>query len=259
MTLFTRRRTCLAGLFICGVLIAGCSSEQPAQPSAAREGASQSEPSQAGSVVALPASSEREGALTAENAPDTKPPKVVNLFLAPRTIQTGVDLQLRVESSAQEGQQVEYRYAWFLNDALYNFSLGEVLPGDAFKRGDRIYVEVTPIADDVEGSVFRSDVFEVPNALPVITSDPAESTMADSLYSYHVTANDADGDLLVFQLADEPAGMAIDQESGTVNWDVRNVQAGTYEFVVLASDAQGGEARQQVQVSLGTQQEGEGL
>lgn len=81
---------------------------------------------------------------------------------------------------------------------------------------------------------------EVPNAPPVITSVPAVVSTAEVLYEYQVEANDPDGTTLQYSLATNPTGMAIDVNTGLVNWTPSNAQAGQLHNVeVLATDAHG--------------------
>ncbi len=183
-------------------------------------------------------------------------PKIVDLRLSPARFTAGVDIVLEAVTSALEGQSVELRYTWFINDEPFVFSTGDTLPGDAFARGDRIAVEVLPVVDGEEGYVFRSDDIVVPNAVPQITSDPSSGTIANETYSFKVAAEDADGDVLSYALQEAPSGMAVDNSSGVVVWDIRSVEPGTYHFTIAADDSHGGIATQRVQISLEISQEG---
>lgn len=241
--------------------LAGCSSEQPVEQFRTEEVKAHSSAGAPDSVK------ENQGDRTGEvevqdngaaarKSSAKELPKVVELHLSPRNIRAGLDLQLQVVSNAQEGQYVDFRYRWFINGERFHFSSGAMLPGDSFVRGDRIYVEVTPTLDGQEGYLFRSDEFVVPNAKPEITSKPAEGAITGSVYTYQLVAADVDADELRYALKDSPAGMTIDAGSGLVRWDFQGVQAATYGFTMVVTDALGGESAQKAQIALEATQEG---
>ncbi len=72
------------------------------------------------------------------------------------------------------------------------------------------------------------------NSPPVITSDPQIlAYLNDGDYLYDVEAEDAEGDVLTFSLAEKPDGMTIDPESGLITWPP---QTGDYTVTVNVSD-----------------------
>lgn len=78
------------------------------------------------------------------------------------------------------------------------------------------------------------------NNPPVITSNPNFVATVDSLYQYNVTATDADGDTLTYQLQNRPAGMLINSTTGVVTWTPTAGQLGTHTITVAAVDGQAG-------------------
>ncbi|RKY88165.1 hypothetical protein DRQ09_03310 [candidate division KSB1 bacterium] len=56
------------------------------------------------------------------------------------------------------------------------------------------------------------------NHPPRITSSPVKKAYQDSLYIYQVTAEDSDGDSLIFSLRIAPEGMTIDSLTGLIKW-----------------------------------------
>jgi VCBS repeat-containing protein len=68
---------------------------------------------------------------------------------------------------------------------------------------------------------FVIDVSAV-NDAPVITSAANERATEDEAYSYVVTAEDIDGDDLIFSLTTKPTGMTIDANSGAISWTPAN-------------------------------------
>src|SRR5262249_26010907 len=59
---------------------------------------------------------------------------------------------------------------------------------------------------------------DIPNRPPLFTSTPEVDINAGRTYFYQAAATDADSDELSYALASHPAGMTIDQESGSIVW-----------------------------------------
>ncbi len=85
---------------------------------------------------------------------------------------------------------------------------------------------------------------------PSITSTPPTSATEGSLYSYAVTASDADGDTLGFSLDVAPAGMTIDVSTGVIAWTPGSNQAGSHDVTVRVTDARGLAATQSFSVAV---------
>ncbi|MDO9219858.1 MAG: S8 family serine peptidase [Thiobacillus sp.] len=74
---------------------------------------------------------------------------------------------------------------------------------------------------------------------PSITSTPPTSATEGSLYSYAVTASDADGDVLSYSLDVAPAGMSIDASSGLIAWTPGSTQVGSQVATARVTDPGG--------------------
>jgi serine protease AprX len=85
---------------------------------------------------------------------------------------------------------------------------------------------------------------------PSIISTPPTSATEGSLYSYTVTASDADGDALSFSLGVAPAGMTIGVSTGVVMWTPGSNQAGSHDVTVQVTDARGLAATQSFSVTV---------
>ncbi|MDB4872528.1 MAG: repeat-associated core domain protein, partial [Gemmatimonadales bacterium] len=79
---------------------------------------------------------------------------------------------------------------------------------------------------------------------------PPKSATAGQLYTYQVTATDADNDPLTFDLPIHPVGMAIDPTSGIIVWTPRASQAGAVTVVVRVRDGRGGTALQSTTITV---------
>ncbi len=83
----------------------------------------------------------------------------------------------------------------------------------------------------------------VGNRAPSITSSPVTAATVGVPYQYQVTANDPDGDELVYLLPQDenpPAGMVMDPETGVITWTPSQDQAGISHRVVVAVIDPGG-------------------
>ena len=85
---------------------------------------------------------------------------------------------------------------------------------------------------------------------PSITSIPPTSATEGSLYSYTVTASDADGDALGFSLDVAPPGMMISVSTGVIAWTPDRTQAGSHDVTVRVTDARGLAATQTFSVTV---------
>jgi hypothetical protein len=97
---------------------------------------------------------------------------------------------------------------------------------------------VTVAADDGNGGtaeeLMQLSVRQV-NDAPVITSRPLLKVLEDSIYTYNITAHDAEGDMLQYSLVKHPNGMTIDSE-GRIEWTPSNEEVGENEIVVQVGD-----------------------
>jgi hypothetical protein len=83
------------------------------------------------------------------------------------------------------------------------------------------------------------------NLPPAVISAPEMGVVEQEMYSYDVQARDSINEgQLVFGLDRAPAGMAIDSNSGLINWTPANSQAGANPVQVRVSDGKGGLATQ---------------
>lgn len=103
----------------------------------------------------------------------------------------------------------------------------------------RVILLVRDGHDGVDVQDFSITVAALNNA-PVITSSPAGPATVGFPYEYRVTAQDADDDILDFQLDAAPQGMTIDQMTGRIVWSPTSNDIGTNSVAVLVRDARDG-------------------
>ena len=115
-------------------------------------------------------------------------------------------------------------------DGMSIDSASGALTWQANIRGEQqIALSVT----DGEKTSTLNYTLQVVNTSPVITSSPTLTGKVGTEYSYTVTAEDADGDTLLYELVTGPTGMAMDN-SGKVTWTPTT--AGSYQVIVRARD-----------------------
>jgi hypothetical protein len=179
------------------------------------------------------------------------PPRVTALSLLPAQ-PTGADnLMATVESLDSEGDEVGYRFEWWSGSQQIPGAKDATLDASQIRRGDEIYVRVTPTDGTSEGEPLRSASVRVQNAPPKITSEPNYDAAGPDLYEYQVTAEDPDGDQpMRFDLVEGPEGMQIDIVSGHLSWRVPEAAAGNYTIEISVQDPHGGESRQRYVIDL---------
>ncbi|MGD9723617.1 MAG: putative Ig domain-containing protein [Pirellulales bacterium] len=88
------------------------------------------------------------------------------------------------------------------------------------------------------------------NTTPQITSLPVLSAFADQRYRYDVTATDADGDAIEFELLVGPLHMALDAHSGVLVWTPTVAELGPHDIVIVARDGHGGARTQGFRINV---------
>jgi RHS repeat-associated protein len=112
-----------------------------------------------------------------------------------------------------------------------------------------IIVEVNDNCGGVTQQQYTIAVIDAPpNRPPVFISTPVVDAAINTLYTYHLVAQDADRDSLAFSLVNGPEGMTVDSTTGVVNWTPTGTQLGTYNVAFAVTDGRGGVAQQDFKV-----------
>ena len=82
------------------------------------------------------------------------------------------------------------------------------------------------------------------NNPPIIYSEAVIDAMVGSEYSYDVDGHDPDADQLLYSLVNPPQGMAIDPQSGVIEWTPTTDQEGDHTIEAKATDSGGLQASQ---------------
>ena len=88
------------------------------------------------------------------------------------------------------------------------------------------------------------------NYAPTITSTPDTSAMVDSLYQYQVTAEDRNGDTLIYRLTTAPAFLTIDSTSGLIQGTPAIEDQGEHDVVIEVDDQNGGKDIQEYTLTI---------
>ncbi len=197
------------------------------------------------SVVATSLRSEARAAALMVNTP----PKILELPFSPADFYRGVDITVTPLAEDPDDDPVSFTYLWLINDEELPWESGATLPGERFRRGDRLALQVTPFDGEVHGEAFRSRALVVPNAPPNFVSIPPES-FESRIYRYQAIADDADGDALTYLLAAAPAGMVINEKTGEVVWTIGADQSGEQRVRIEVQDEAGAKAFQEYTITI---------
>jgi hypothetical protein len=176
------------------------------------------------------------------------PPRVTEVTATADQAFTHGDLTVSAVGEDIDGDPVEFRYQWVINGEEDTFLTEPTLPAASYAEGDTVQIRIVPYDGFDEGAPYESAVLAVPNAPPVITSQPP-LTFEALEYSYQVAASDPDDTELAFSLNDPPAGMSISPD-GLISWPLAKVAAGQYKISIVVTDPEGDTASQEFTLTL---------
>jgi len=188
-----------------------------------------------------------------ELAIGNSPPRILEVSADVEAAQQRKDITIGAIADDVDGDEVELRYQWFVNNEEDLFANTETLAADRYRKGDRIQFKIKPFDGFDEGESYVSAVLTIPNALPRLTSKPPEEFEALE-YLYPVQAVDPDGDKLSYRLEEAPEGMSID-ETGRVGWNLAGAKPGEYPVKITVEDTDGGKITQSFTINLGVPKE----
>ena len=179
------------------------------------------------------------------------PPAMRSFTIDPSPAYSKDDLTAALDVIDADDDYIRIAYQWKKDNQALSGETDATLAKTVFTRGDTISCEVRISDDESEEVVFHASEITILNSAPLITSQLSGKNMEGYLFEYAVTAEDPDGDPLEFSLASEPEGMTIDSSTGMVQWEAREDQRkGNYEFQVIATDPEGAQAIQPVNLTL---------
>lgn len=177
-------------------------------------------------------------------------PRLKEVSINPDGIARHADIVVSPVAFDADGDWVDLRYQWYINDEAVPQLTANTLPAASYARGDKVFFTIATSDGIVEGKLYQSATLTVPNAAPQITSHLPEQ-FETLEYSYQVEAFDPDGDPIVYSLQAAPEGMSIDSSSGLISWPLQGVKRGEYKVKIVVTDAQGAESFQEYSMTLG--------
>jgi len=176
------------------------------------------------------------------------PPLIQEVRIEPKVAYANDNLKVFVRSSDADGDTVDYTYQWEKNGVILSEDKKGILERGQFKKGDLIIVTVTPDDSESIGKTIKLEPI-IANSPPIITSSPPNKTDGN-IYTYQVTANDPDNDLIIFALKTAPKGMEIDKGTGLIRWEIRKGDQGTPLIEIEVSDSEGAKSFQKYTLSI---------
>ena len=128
-------------------------------------------------------------------------------------------------------------------------------PSDTWGAHANEYIYYRAIVQDLAGnsreSLQQTELIDIDNDPPEITSEPVTKATEGYLYTYDVEATDPDADsVLTYYLVTSPEGMEIDSSTGVVRWVPLSSQTGDNAVSVKVSDENGASDIQSFTISV---------
>jgi hypothetical protein len=159
-------------------------------------------------------------------------------------------LHVTAEAADADGDKVSLKYAWTVN--------GTPVSQDAsitgLKSGDKVLVKVIPSDGAVDGPA--KTLFMIIQNLPPRFLQTGNPVFDDPVWTYHVKAEDPDGDKVTYKLVSGPEGMTVNPNTGTVQWNAGAFADGKYSATVAAVDSRGATSETSFEIRLGTEGKG---
>jgi hypothetical protein len=178
------------------------------------------------------------------------PPELTKVKLMPEVFRPGDEMYVDAAAGDDDGDSTTILYEWTKNGQPAGAE--KVIEGQV-KRGDKITVKVTPFDGEEQGRAITVAT-EVRNMPPTIEGHN-KFDFDGKVWTYQVTASDADGDPLSYSLSVAPQGMTIAPDTGLVTWAVPDDFRGKTTFTTVVKDGQGGEASYTAKVSITEEKE----
>jgi len=203
-------------------------------------------------VVASDGQAESEPALASASVANRRP-VLENVALQPvGSVLPGQPAVATPLASDPDGDAVEFRYRWTVNQAPLEAEQAASLETAGLVPGDEIRVQVVASDGEAESDAVWSGVLLVGNAAPEIVSTPSAVAPGEP-FRYRVEARDPEGDRsLRYQLRKGPAGMSLNPILGEVHWQPRPDQVGAHPVEIAVEDSRGARVVQAFELSVGS-------
>jgi hypothetical protein len=205
-----------------------------------------------GDVVSVTVTGEN-GELFVKTTIANSPPRISSVLFEDPFIHRGVDIRVFPQAEDPDGDFLDFHFKWSLNGEDIHPWDSSLLPGDSFKKGDRISLEVTPFDGHDYGPVFQGQDIIIPNAPPhFLTAPPTQ--FRGGTYLYEAKAEDPDGDDVTYSLLQSPPGMTMDSSTGRVVWVIGRNDIGAHTIAIAAQDEEGLKTIQEYELNVAISQ-----
>jgi DNA-binding MarR family transcriptional regulator len=145
----------------------------------------------------------------------------------------GISYSYNITASDGDDDALDYR----LDNAPANMTIDPAIGMIRWLPRTRGIFQVNVLVDDGNATDEQEFTISVPNRPPRITSTPPLSATVGVPYTYNMTAEDPNLDILAFSLPNAPAGMEIRPDTGSIIW----IPTAAGDFDVSASAGDGSE------------------
>lgn len=128
---------------------------------------------------------------------------------------------------------INYKYQWKINEKTIEDYNNDSISG--FKEGDTIGVTITPFREDLMGEP-RFFSLTVQSTVPKVLGH-TEPKIENQIMVFKILTEEKEG--LSFAFNKAPKDMTINQGTGEVTWNVKDVSPGKYEAEVIIRNKKG--------------------
>jgi|GEM_PF-2062509 len=234
-------------------LLGACTpQEAPEKPIGYRDGNAGKDAE--GAVAAKEQAALDEAAARAATSEDTAP-TILELTLTPEEVHLDSVMEATAVINENASSFTDVDYTWYVNgEELRSVRRARISVEDlGAKKKDSIQVAATAIDETGRSSTKKSKRHLVVNSTPYLTSDVSKSRGLNGL---RFTAEDPDGDPLVWEVRAGPPGVTIDR-NGFVRVEARDLtEAFDGEVVIAAVDPDGAAAEAHIPVTINAATDG---
>ncbi|MFV8783992.1 FG-GAP-like repeat-containing protein [Microbulbifer sp. SA54] len=171
---------------------------------------------------------------TTETTIQNSPPIIQEFTLSPEEAFTNTDVTAVADTFDADGQPLTTSYSWLVNNEPMEDITGDTLSSEHFVKGDTITVTVE--VSDGGQKAFQTNSIIVSDSPGAITATGVPETVQyGQPVSFSLSAEDPDGDDIVFKFNARPNGMQID-EDGNVTWTPTGPMFDTHQDVYWEVD-----------------------
>jgi len=164
-------------------------------------------------------------------------PKVIKPRIRPAEVFTMTDIALDFATEDPDGSIVKTKIQWYINDQKKMGKVARRLSNSYYRKGDRIFAEITA-RDDLHEVVVQTPEITVANSPPT----PITKGSISKVDGFVFKVEDPDDDEISFRIEGKvPTGMWIDAKKGVLHYDgsENTSESGLFEANIIAADPDG--------------------